>query len=236
MSESARMIPPSAANADWYVAHCDGGSRGNPGPAGCGAVIMDPKGQEVVHISEFLGIETNNVAEYRGLLAILRWATENRVIRLRVIADSLLMVNQVNGIWKVKNQELRLLREQAIELISKLPQFVIVHALRENNKTADRLANEAMDRGEKGELPDCQIVELAGGLNAPDAVVPDTPAPAIFSTSSPVLKPAAAASTPERREVEGFVRHGVVHLIGATLPEGAYVVVVHEPGALQSGQ
>ena len=87
----------------WFTAHCDGGSRGNPGPAGYGAVIEDPKGQVVARLSEFLGRQTNNYAEYKGLLAVLAWALANGVRRLRVVSDSELMVRQMKGVYKVKN-------------------------------------------------------------------------------------------------------------------------------------
>ena len=81
----------------WFTAHCDGGSRGNPGPAGFGAMIEDPKGRVVARLSEYLGRQTNNYAEYSGLLAVLEWALENGAKRLRVVSDSELMVNQMKG-------------------------------------------------------------------------------------------------------------------------------------------
>src|ERR1700747_1313321 len=99
---------PSAKAADgWFVAHCDGGSRGNPGPAGFGAVIEDPQGRGVARLSEYLGKQTNNYAEYSGLLAVLKWANENGTRRLRVISDSELMVNQMKGRYKVGSPSLR---------------------------------------------------------------------------------------------------------------------------------
>src|ERR1035438_1374804 len=84
-----------------YVAHCDGGSRGNPGPAGYGAVIEDPEGRVVARLSEYLGRQTNNNAEYKALLAVLNWALQHGVEKLRVISDSELMVNQMKGRYKV---------------------------------------------------------------------------------------------------------------------------------------
>ena len=116
----------------WYVAHCDGGSRGNPGPAGYGAVIEDPEGLVVARLSEYLGRQTNNYAEYKGLLAVLDWALANGARRLRVVSDSELMVRQMKGRYKVKS-----------------PGFEMRHTLRGGNKAADRLANEAMDEGMK---------------------------------------------------------------------------------------
>jgi probable phosphoglycerate mutase len=101
----------------------------------------------LAELSEFLGIQTNNVAEYSGLLASLDFALANGHRRLRVISDSELMVKQLQGRYQVKSPGLRPLYEQAKEKIGQLEGFEIVHALRHKNKDADRLANEAMDRG-----------------------------------------------------------------------------------------
>ena len=131
----------------WYVAHCDGGSRGNPGPAGYGAVVEDPEGKVVARLSEYLGRQTNNYAEYKGLLAALNWALANGARRLRVISDSELMVRQMKGRYKVKSPGLRPLWEEAQRLALKLKGFEMRHTLRGGNKEADRLANDAMDEG-----------------------------------------------------------------------------------------
>jgi probable phosphoglycerate mutase len=133
----------------WYVAHCDGGSRGNPGPAGYGAVVEDPEGQVVARLSEYLGRQTNNYAEYKGLLAVLDWALANGATRLRVVSDSELMVRQMKGRYKVKSPGLRPLWEEANRKCVKLAGFEMRHTLRGGNKEADRLANEAMDEGMK---------------------------------------------------------------------------------------
>jgi ribonuclease HI len=133
----------------WYVAHCDGGSRGNPGPAGYGAVVEDPEGLVVARLSEYLGRQTNNFAEYKGLLAVLDWALANGARRLRVVSDSELMVRQMKGRYKVKSPGLRPLWEEAQRLALKLKGFDMRHTLRGENKEADRLANEAMDEGMK---------------------------------------------------------------------------------------
>src|SRR5579863_7658925 len=92
---------PTPSPAQWFTAHCDGGSRGNPGPSAYGAVIEDPQGREVARLSKFLGRQTNNFAEYSGLLAVLHWAIDNGVPRLRVVSDSELMVKQMKGQYKV---------------------------------------------------------------------------------------------------------------------------------------
>jgi ribonuclease HI len=130
-----------------YTAHVDGGARGNPGPAGYGAVITDPHGKKVAELSEYLGHHTNNYAEYQGLLGVLRYAIEHEIAALHVVSDSELMVRQMNGIYKVKNPDLRKLYDEAKQLAARLDQFQIRHALREHNQTADRLANLAMDKG-----------------------------------------------------------------------------------------
>ena len=140
----------AAASGGWYTAHCDGGSRGNPGPAGYGAVVESPAGEIVARLSEFLGRQTNNYAEYKGLLAVLAWAVANGARRLRVISDSELMVRQMKGIYKVKNPGLKPLWDEAQQLQRQLDGFTIEHTLRAGNKEADRLANEAMDRASKG--------------------------------------------------------------------------------------
>jgi ribonuclease HI len=138
---------PTAGDGEWFIAHCDGGARGNPGPAGYGAVIEDAHGQAAAELSRFLGVQTNNFAEYSGLVAVLEWALKNGVGRLRVVSDSELMVKQMKGQYKVKSPGLRPLWEEARRLAARLEKFEIRHTLRGGNKTADRLANEAMDKG-----------------------------------------------------------------------------------------
>src|ERR1700730_17071091 len=130
-----------------HTAHVDGGARGNPGPSGYGVAIQDPSGKTVAELSENLGHHTNNYAEYQGLIAALRYAKEKQIKALRVISDSELMVRQMKGIYKVRHPELRKLFDEAQQLARRLEHFEIRHALREHNQTADRLANEAMDRG-----------------------------------------------------------------------------------------
>jgi ribonuclease HI len=137
------------AAGPWILAHCDGGSRGNPGPAGFGALVQDADGAVLAELSEFLGIQTNNFAEYSGLLASIDFALTHGHRRLRVVSDSELMVKQIQGKYQVKSPGLKPLYEQAKKKIAQLDGFEIAHALRHKNKDADRLANEAMDRGTK---------------------------------------------------------------------------------------
>src|SRR6201988_330071 len=133
--------------AHHLVAHSDGGARGNPGPAGYGVVIKDESGRKVAALSEYLGHQTNNFAEYQGLIAALEHTLKHGPRALKVISDSELLVRQIKGIYKVKNATLQDLYARAKELIGRLEWFSIGHALREHNQEADRLANEAMDRG-----------------------------------------------------------------------------------------
>lgn len=137
--------PKSAVRA--HSAHIDGGARGNPGPSGYGVVIHDASGRKIAELSEYLGHHTNNYAEYQGLLAVLRYAVANGIKTLKVVSDSELMVRQMKGIYKVKHPELRKLYAEAQQLVRSLEHLEIRHALREHNRDADRLANEAMDRG-----------------------------------------------------------------------------------------
>lgn len=139
----ARENPP----AHYLVAHSDGGARGNPGPAGYGVVIKDETGRKVAGLSEYLGHQTNNFAEYQGLIAALEYAIQHGPKALKLISDSELLVKQIKGIYKVKNATLQDLHARAKELIRQLDWFSIGHALREHNQEADRLANDAMDRG-----------------------------------------------------------------------------------------
>jgi probable phosphoglycerate mutase len=126
------------------VAHVDGGSRGNPGPAGYGVHIEQDDGT-VVELKESLGRATNNVAEYNGLLAALRWALANGVSRLHVRSDSELLVKQMKGEYRVRNTGLLPLYDEARALVRRVGQVRFEHVRRELNKNADRLANEAMD-------------------------------------------------------------------------------------------
>ena len=120
--------------------YIDGGSRGNPGPAGIGVYFPG-----VVEIAEYLGRQTNNFAEYSALVLALRFAVARRWGRLRVFSDSELVVKQINGAYKVRNENIKPLYEAALRWIELIPDFSIAHVRREANKDADRLANEAMD-------------------------------------------------------------------------------------------
>ncbi|WP_411092666.1 bifunctional RNase H/acid phosphatase [Streptomyces sp. 049-1] len=149
-----------------FVVEADGGSRGNPGPAGYGAVVLDPAtGESLVEAAEYLGVVTNNVAEYRGLLAGLRAARElDPDARVHVRMDSKLVVEQMSGRWKIKHPDMKPLAAEAARVFP--PGRVTYEWIpRAENKHADRLANEAMDAGARGERwsPAGSTAELDAG-------------------------------------------------------------------------
>jgi ribonuclease HI len=127
------------------VAYIDGGARGNPGPAGFGVRIEQPDGTLVAEFCESIGVATNNVAEYRALLAALAWAREHGHHALHVRSDSLLLVQQMRGAFKVKNAGLQPLHAKAHLLAQEIGRVTFEHVGRAHNAHADRLANAAMD-------------------------------------------------------------------------------------------
>lgn len=130
--------------------YTDGGSRGNPGPAGAGAVLYNQETNEVVaEISEYLGVQTNNVAEYTALLLALQQAKELEAERVHCRLDSELIVKQMNGEYKVKNEHLAKLFVQIWNLRQQFVDVTFEHVRREKNKVADQLANDAMDRNKE---------------------------------------------------------------------------------------
>ena len=127
------------------TAYFDGGSRGNPGPAGWGAYIVNDDGTVLAELSGALGVATNNVAEYNGLIAALQWAADNDVTALAVKGDSLLLVEQMRGNYKVKNEGLKPLHMKARMLVMQIGNVSFAHVPREKNTDADRLSNVGMD-------------------------------------------------------------------------------------------
>lgn len=182
----------------YLIAHSDGGARGNPGPAGYGVVIKDESGRKVAALSEYLGHQTNNFAEYQGLIAALEYAIKHGPKALKLISDSELLVRQIKGIYKVKNAVLQDLHGRARELIAQMDWFSIGHAFREQNQEADQLANDAMDKG---------MGRSSARVGAGDS-------PARVSNQPPV-----------QQEFEGVVRNGTVELLNGKLPEGTRVQV-----------
>ena len=182
------------------TAHIDGGARGNPGPAGYGAVIQDAGGHRLAELSEYLGVQTNNFAEYSALLGVLEWAIKHGHRAVRVISDSELLVKQMRGQYKVNNETLKQMVHEARELTRQLDWFQVTHVLREGNRDADRLANAAMDRG-------------TGRARQPEASPrPSQPSPSTPHEEAP-------------REVNGLVVNGRVEFIGDSLPEGTMVKI-----------
>ena len=171
----------------WLVVNIDGGARGNPGPAGYGVVIEDESGKRIDSLSEYLGAQTNNFAEYSGLLAALEYGLKHGYTAIKVRSDSELLVKQIKGEYKVRSEALVDIYREAKELIRKYKSFQIRHVYREQNREADRLANLAMDKG----------TGHSTGTSVPT----------------------------ETKEITGYVRDGVVHLLGGSLPEGTKVMV-----------
>jgi ribonuclease HI len=135
------------------VLYTDGASRGNPGPAGAGALITDLEGTTVAEKAVYLGEATNNQAEYQALLVGLKVAVKLAPARLTVRMDSELIVKQLNGEYRVRNRDLLPLHGRARELMQRLADVRIVHVSREENVHADRLANQAIDdRSEHGTI------------------------------------------------------------------------------------
>ena len=199
----SRDNPPT----HYLVAHSDGGARGNPGPAGYGVVIKDESGKKVAGLSEYLGHQTNNFAEYQGLIAALEYALQHGPKALKLISDSELLVRQIKGIYKVKNAVLQDLHGRAKELIVQLDWFSIGHALREHNQEADHLANEAMDRGM--------------GKNVARTLLSANAGSATTHRSADASSALPAPSVPT--EFEGVVRNGKIELLSGSLPEGTRV-------------
>ena len=217
---NSSLFPPlSSSDSEMLIAHCDGGSRGNPGPSGYGAVIEDKNGRVLARLSEYLGKRTNNYAEYSAMLAVLDWCLKNHHPRVRVVADSELMVKQMKGQYKVNSPDLRPLWVEAHRRANQLEKFEIVHTLRGGNKEADQLANDAMDRG-MGRAP-AAAPAPASGSSAPKSA----------SQTSPKIQPRGTAATSKpapRLVLEGFVKNGVVHPIDGELPDGIFVKIIRE--------
>ncbi len=148
----------STAAAAEVIAYIDGGSRGNPGPAGFGVVIQDARGRTVDTLSESIGAATNNVAEYRALLAALDYAVAKRAGRVKIFCDSELIVRQMQGRYRVQSPDLKPLHERARQLLRGVEHFAIEHVPRARNELADQLANEAMDRAGSSSAPPAETL------------------------------------------------------------------------------
>ncbi len=179
--------PEEEQDEKCLVVNIDGGARGNPGPAGYGVVVEDDSGKRIDSLSEYLGAQTNNFAEYSGLVAALEYGLKHGYAAIKVRSDSELLVKQIKGEYKVRSEALFDIYREAKDLIRKYKSFQIRHVYREQNREADRLANMARDKG--------------------------------------MGRPTTASTPPEVKEIAGYVRDGVVHLLGGSLPEGSKVMV-----------
>jgi ribonuclease HI len=139
--ESPGRAAPSPSHSEEAILWTDGAARGNPGPAGIGALLKTPSGEVLSQDSAYLGETTNNVAEYKALLLGLERALELGVRRIEVRADSELLVKQIKGEYRVKSPGLRPLFQAALELLGRFEASRVVHVRREHNAEADRLAN-----------------------------------------------------------------------------------------------
>ncbi|MGX1884675.1 bifunctional RNase H/acid phosphatase [Streptomyces sp. NPDC055287] len=183
----------------------DGGSRGNPGPAGYGAVVLDPEtGETLAEAAEYIGVATNNVAEYKGLIAGLRAAhalAPDATVHVRM--DSKLVVEQMSGRWKIKHPDMKPL---AAEAATVFPRVRVTYEWipREKNKHADRLANEAMDAGKKGKKwePSASTADLAARASAPPRVVGDAVAGAAKARAALGRAVAEPLTLPDASEAE----------------------------------
>lgn len=127
------------------TAYFDGGARSNPGPAGYGVHIVDDEGNVLAELHGSLGVTTNNIAEYNGLIAAMQWAIDHNVTSLKIKGDSLLIIEQMRGNYKVKNEGLKPLHMKARMLAMQIGDVSFEHVRREHNKEADRLSNVGMD-------------------------------------------------------------------------------------------
>lgn len=142
---------PSQRRASHAIkANIDGGARGNPGPSAYGVIVRDSKGEIIAELSDYLGIQTNNYAEYSGLLAALDFAVREKHSSLKVLSDSELLVRQMQGRYKVKSPGLIDLYDRARALVRKLEHFSIDHVLRQYNREADALVNQVLDNRGRG--------------------------------------------------------------------------------------
>ena len=188
--------PPESKSVAAYQANIDGGSRGNPGPAAYGVVIRDGRGEIVARLKKYIGQNTNNVAEYFGLIAALDYAQAHGVRALRVESDSELLVKQMRGQYKVKSGDLRPLHERAKKMSQAFESFWIDHVYREQNREADTLVNQALDETSR-----------AGSISAPQKpAAKENPLRLFARYEKGHLRLEAPLDLPEGAEVEMILR------------------------------
>ncbi|MEH0555061.1 bifunctional RNase H/acid phosphatase [Streptomyces sp. B21-101] len=213
-----------------FIVEADGGSRGNPGPAGYGSVVIDATtGETLVERAEFIGVATNNVAEYRGLVAGLRAARElDPSARVRVRMDSKLVVEQMSGRWKIKHPDMKPLAAEAARVLP--PGQVSYEWIpREQNKHADRLANEAMDAGKRGEQWDEGASRAAlDARSAPAPVAPEPSGPPGDAVAGAAKAREALARAPRSRATAERVAEAAVDAAADAALRGAGAETVAE--------
>ncbi len=202
---SARLFPDatsSAPPAGVHIANIDGASRGNPGPASYAVVVRNADGEVIEKLAKNIGSQTNNVAEYYGLIAALDYATTRNISALRIRSDSELLVRQMQGRYKVKSADLKPLYERAAKMAKQIPYFTIEHVRREYNADADALANVALDNA--------GVPKFDGGA----------------AKSAPPRAKSPAHTLEKPRTYRGRVTNGVLELSGhLDLPEGTEIEV-----------
>ncbi len=216
----ARLFSEPHAPADVHLAHVDGAARGNPGPASYAVIIHDAAGREVYRLGKAIGRNTNNVAEYHGLIAALDYAATHGIRRLRIRSDSELLVRQMQGLYKVKSPDLKPLHERAQKLARGLEYFAIEHVRRELNSDADALANEALDGSNVAPAfrrAQLNPSDVGAGFSRPSrehATAPSAP-----QNETGGLKPA-----PTSRSIRAIYRDGALHPAEPLdLPDGTSV-------------
>jgi len=138
-------MDPGKQQTEWgLVLYTDGCSRGNPGEGGAGAILKDSRGETVARLTEYLGVVTNNVAEYRALMLGLREAVVRGYREVRIFVDSELIAHQINGVYRVRDVTLKALHEQVWEMLRQFRRWSILAIPREENREADRLARRAV--------------------------------------------------------------------------------------------
>src|ERR1700689_557506 len=192
----SRLFAEPEKPVDVFTAEVDGASRGNPGPASYAVIIHRPDGSVVYQLGKYLGLATNNVAEYFALITALDYCATSNISRLRVRSDSELLVRQMQGRYKVKSESLKPLHERAIRQSKGLAYFAIEHIPRELNSEADALANVALDR--------------TGEVSSGSRILTSSAAP-----SAPAARPAASStdsrSTTTGHTIRARYKNGALH-------------------------
>lgn len=212
MKPTQRSSPPASARlfdeanaappAGVVIANIDGASRGNPGPAAYAVIVRGPEGRQIAGISKCIGRKTNNIAEYHALIAALDYASANGIRALRVRSDSELLVRQMQGRYRVKNEDLKPLHERAQKLVRGLEYFVIEHVPREENCDADLLANAALDGATSGPKTEVSSTQSIGKRSAGNP----QPMRVRARYRGGVFVPAKPVEIPENTDVELEVR------------------------------